>query len=51
MNKGDTFEYQWGHGSSDTATATVTEVYKNGSYEFEYKVYGQYKTAYSEKIK
>jgi hypothetical protein len=49
MREGQTFEYQWGHGSVDTCTATVTVVYNDGSYEFEYKVYGQLKTGYSKK--
>ncbi len=41
---GDTFEYQWGHSSSDTSEATVTAVWSDG-YTIEYKVYGQWRTA------
>lgn len=46
MQEGETFEYQWGHGSVDTAQATVTTVYADGSYDFEYQVYGQWRTGY-----
>ena len=44
MEVGDTLEYQWGHNSSDTTTATVITVWSDG-YTIEYQVYGQWKTA------